>query len=639
MSMGNDPDHASALAAFRAMREEDLKASRTSFIASCTGCGVSEADAAAFFTEADHDSDGKVTQEEFIAWVFKSPDVRVKLAERIWHVPEPALAGLDPWRMHGVRAPVFAEYLSLGMNAGFGSCIDPTDKMIGPKDALIIVDMQNDFVPKDDMNPDGRLSSTEGGMIAPYIVQVANHFAERGGMIFATRDYHPVDHCSFLPQGGGCPPHCVQGSSGTNFYKPIGDCITELQKAGKRTEIVFKGFHSDVESFGSFTYPQVPPPDRGPEFTYTEDCPEARLCGCTSLSAWTGCFSLKCSNLNFEDGCNINSPPDVMAVFNRKTLAERCKEEGIERIFALGLVLDLCVTDTAINARHAGFESWIIMDCTRPCHIPGLGQIGSGFLNSVEALQKRYVDNGVKLTSMATVIPNFEVSNPCSSAAAVRTSFPHALGPLCFVTCQLGLKLDFAKLTFSAQPLARESAVFKQNGIKPEGTMSPKHKLTLNEESLAAIGIPASAVAFMWLNPLNFDSLRINARTWFPTMSASAAFFVYGGFVYVDGNDKVVAAKSLSAGEGLSFGAPQPWPAKFTGALANRWASVSIPFVADKGAAKFAWINPSEVLKADGEEWTVNAPNGAFVYLFNADTTAQGMVEKSRDVYFAVAVR
>merc|ERR1719440_14775 len=111
------------------------------------------------------------------------------------------------------------------------------------------------------------------------------HFAEKGGLVVGTRDYHPVGHCSFLNQGGPCLPHCIQGNGGSHFYKPIGDCLKELIEEKRNVEIVFKGFHEDVESFGCFTYPKVPPPDRDEEFRVVAD---PRLYGCSLISAWTG---------------------------------------------------------------------------------------------------------------------------------------------------------------------------------------------------------------------------------------------------------------------------------------------------------------------------------------------------------------
>ncbi|CAK0861056.1 unnamed protein product, partial [Prorocentrum cordatum] len=181
--------------------------------------------------------------------------------------------------MHGRSTPVFAEYLSLCHAANFGPLVDSGPKEIGKDDALIIVDMQNDFVPKDQTNTHGRLAAPEGGDICDQIVPLAELVAQRGGVVVATRDYHPAGHCSFTEKGGGCAPHCIQGNAGSHFYDPVARCLEGLLKKKRRVEIVFKGFHEDVESFAALEYSEVPPSDRGEEFTMTKDCSKERLCG------------------------------------------------------------------------------------------------------------------------------------------------------------------------------------------------------------------------------------------------------------------------------------------------------------------------------------------------------------------------
>eukprot|EP00662_Eupelagonemidae_sp_cell21_P037570 gene37570-48112_t len=72
--------------------------------------------------------------------------------------------------------------------------------------------MQNDFVPKDAVNPDGgRFAVPEGAQAAQHCSALMHAFADAGGVVVATRDYHPHDHCSFSGHGGHFPAHCVQG--------------------------------------------------------------------------------------------------------------------------------------------------------------------------------------------------------------------------------------------------------------------------------------------------------------------------------------------------------------------------------------------------------------------------------------------
>lgn len=75
-------------------------------------------------------------------------------------------------------------------------------------DALVVVDVQRDFM------PGGRLAVRHGdAVIAPLNACLAR-FSERRLPVYATRDWHPVGHCSFHAYGGPWPEHCVAGTTG-----------------------------------------------------------------------------------------------------------------------------------------------------------------------------------------------------------------------------------------------------------------------------------------------------------------------------------------------------------------------------------------------------------------------------------------
>jgi len=78
-------------------------------------------------------------------------------------------------------------------------------------DALIVVDVQNDFL------PGGKLAVTAGDEVVPALNEYQRRFVSRGLPIFATRDWHPTDHCSFTQRGGRWPAHCVAGTPGAEF--------------------------------------------------------------------------------------------------------------------------------------------------------------------------------------------------------------------------------------------------------------------------------------------------------------------------------------------------------------------------------------------------------------------------------------
>ncbi|ALK97835.1 nicotinamidase [Massilia sp. WF1] len=78
-------------------------------------------------------------------------------------------------------------------------------------DALLIIDLQNDFL------PGGALGVAGGHEVVAPINHLIELFRAQGLPIVASRDWHPRDHCSFAAQGGPWPPHCVAGTPGAEF--------------------------------------------------------------------------------------------------------------------------------------------------------------------------------------------------------------------------------------------------------------------------------------------------------------------------------------------------------------------------------------------------------------------------------------
>jgi nicotinamidase/pyrazinamidase len=109
------------------------------------------------------------------------------------------------------------------------------DMQLQQGDALVIVDMQRDFV-------DGSLAVREAGGIAPILEHYVACFRGKGLPVFATRDWHPPDHVSFRERGGPWPPHCVAGTPGAEFALALGGDAT----------IVSKGTSRDADAYSAF---------------------------------------------------------------------------------------------------------------------------------------------------------------------------------------------------------------------------------------------------------------------------------------------------------------------------------------------------------------------------------------------------
>src|ERR671922_277701 len=110
--------------------------------------------------------------------------------------------------------------------------------MMQGKDALVIVDTQNDFC------PGGALPVAEGDQIVPILNRYIERFREKGLPIIATRDWHPEKTTHFNTYGGPWPPHCIQGSKGAQFHPDL-----ELPSD---TVIVSAGMGSDEDGYSGF---------------------------------------------------------------------------------------------------------------------------------------------------------------------------------------------------------------------------------------------------------------------------------------------------------------------------------------------------------------------------------------------------
>ena len=105
-------------------------------------------------------------------------------------------------------------------------------------DALILVDVQNDFL------PGGALAVAAGDEVVPVANRYMAQFRSRNFPVFASRDWHPANHCSFAAAGGPWPPHCVSGTGGAAFAGALDPLAGE--------EVISKATRPDADAYSAF---------------------------------------------------------------------------------------------------------------------------------------------------------------------------------------------------------------------------------------------------------------------------------------------------------------------------------------------------------------------------------------------------
>jgi nicotinamidase/pyrazinamidase len=106
------------------------------------------------------------------------------------------------------------------------------------KDALIVVDVQNDFC------PGGLLGVARGDEVVPIMNRYIEKFAAAGLPIIATRDWHPAKTTHFKEYGGVWPAHCVQGTDGAAFHPGL--------RKSNEVIVVSKGMGADEDGYSAF---------------------------------------------------------------------------------------------------------------------------------------------------------------------------------------------------------------------------------------------------------------------------------------------------------------------------------------------------------------------------------------------------
>lgn len=185
-------------------------------------------------------------------------------------------------------------------------------KSTGSTDALLVIDVQNDFC------AGGALEVPDANSIVPRINKLIAQFST----VVFTQDWHPAHHSSLASEHSGkkpmdvvsfpygdqvlWPDHCVQGSAGAQFHPDLTVDTAQM--------IVRKGFRKQIDSYSAF---------------FENDKTTA-----TGLSGYL-------------------------------------KERGVTRLFCVGLATDFCVYFSALDAKRQGFETVVIHDACRGIDISG----------------------------------------------------------------------------------------------------------------------------------------------------------------------------------------------------------------------------------------------------------------------------
>jgi nicotinamidase/pyrazinamidase len=182
---------------------------------------------------------------------------------------------------------------------------------LSSSDALLLVDVQNDFC------PGGALPVAQGDRILPVLnrwVEAAQH---SGATIVASRDWHPPRHISFHDRGGPWPAHCVQGTPGAEFHPEL--------RLPQDHLLVSKGNDPEV--------------DRYSDFDQSGLADELRRRGVTRL--WVGGLALDvCVRATVLDGLARGFEVHVIAAGTRAVDPHR-EAEVLSELATAGAVIEL----------------------------------------------------------------------------------------------------------------------------------------------------------------------------------------------------------------------------------------------------------------------------------------------------------
>jgi len=186
------------------------------------------------------------------------------------------------------------------------------------------------------------------------------------------------------------------------------------------------------------------------------------------------------------------------------------------------------------------------------------------------------------------------------------------------------------------------------------GQVSPMHPVLEDDELRKVRNIPENAEFVVWSYPVvdwqhvECDAYAVDDWEGFEASAAMKSFLTIGGFLYLDGDRRIVGAttpgrfcEGRGCSGGLCFGDPHRWLPEWSLRLAEhgRFQPITIRSIRELGVRKFCWLRPKEIIEDDeGQPLSMqpDVPLGGFVYLFHDDVMLTGRLETSMDRYFPV---
>jgi len=117
-----------------------------------------------------------------------------------------------------------------------------------------------------------------------------------------------------------------------------------------------------------------------------------------------------CPDLSLADWSGLDAPVDSKAILRQKRIAEYLRALSAQRIYVVGLAMDVCVLDTAIKAaslKVAQDGVFLPVDASRAVHIPQVGAYGSGFVTDPQKIVSKATQAGVKLCHAKCILGKY----------------------------------------------------------------------------------------------------------------------------------------------------------------------------------------------------------------------------------------